>query len=255
MYWLYKLPQNISYATIVHVEEDRIVINEKEFLLSDLTSRSDFNSYCKFVFPFKQLSPETQRKITDENGGQHFYPVVINTFDIFGFTYHTKLKQDEFGSFQLSPIVVSMIFYPHSTNFKDALLTIIAPGDDNTPFRVTTKNLSGEIIDYVPDQILTDTKILASPKCVLSVASVNDDSLKSQTIKFTYRDVKGIEQKTNFEAKVRASAGYLSHREISVVDGEAIFKWIPLGLSPGTKAEIQIEIGKYTRVCFLTVEG
>lgn len=255
MYWLYELPQNNSYATIVHIEEERIVVNEKEFLLSELKSRNDFNSYCKFVFPFKQTSPENQRTIEDKNGGKHFYPLVINTFDILGFTQNTKLNQEEFGSSQLYSINISVLFYPHSTNFKDAALLIIKPSDPNTPFKVTTLDSQNKVIDYIPDKILTDTNVRANPKCILTSEVNNNDPLKSQTIKFIYQDVDGIKHNVNFKAKVKASAGYITHREINVVDGEATFTWIPLGLSSGEKAEIQIEIGRYTDICSLVVEG
>lgn len=255
MYWLYNLPQNTSNAIIVHIEEDNLTINEKQFFLSDITSRNDFTKYCKFVFPFKQLSPESQRTIEDSYGGKHFYPLVINTFDILGFTHNTKLNSEEFGSTQLYPIVVSLLFYPHSTNFKNALLSIIRPSDPNTPFSVTTKDSKGNIVDYIPDKILTDMKTRAKPKCTLTSIKNENNPLKSQTITFQYRDVDSVKHPINFKAKVKASAGYITHREINVVDGEATFTWIPLGLASGEKAEIQIEIGRYTDICSLIVEG
>ena len=135
---MYILYNSNSYNAInLHVEEDRIILNEQEHLLEDLKKRTDFRSFSKIVFPLKQTSI-TPRTIEDSFGGNHSYSYSLDPFDIFTLTAETKNSQIEFSKREHLDCTVQFIFYPHTQNFKDAVLSLCKPVDLNIPISVTT---------------------------------------------------------------------------------------------------------------------
>jgi hypothetical protein len=252
MYLLYDTKTFRKNAIILHVEEDRIILNEKEYRLEDIKKRTDFRPYCKIGFPIKQTAID-QRVIEDSFGGKHSYPYAFPPFDIFTITSETKLMQHEIENLINYHLDVAFIFFPHTKNFKDAVLTIIKSGDENVPLIVTTLDADKNKIDYVPDQILTESARngLCFPKCKLAVIDNGTKSfnrLPVYVVEFTYNDMDGNFVECDFDAYVKTSCGYVSHRKLKVKNGKATFKYIPIGVNDDEKAEIQVGIGKFSVV-------
>lgn len=252
MYFLYNTGSFRKNAVILHVEEERIVLNEKEYTLEEVKKRTDFRPYCKIAFPLKQTAIE-QRVIEDSFGGKHSYPYAFPAFDVFGMTAESRLMQHELENILLYQLDVAFIFFPHTKNFKDALLTIIGSSDIHVPLKVTTVDENNNIIDYVPDQILTESprQGLGYPKCKLEITDNGTKSfsrLPVYTIEFTYNDINGNFVECDFDAYVKTSCGYVSHRKIKVKQGKASFKYIPIGVGDDEQAEIQVGIGKHSSV-------
>ena len=248
MYYLFDTVSPRTNAIILHVEEDRIVLNEREHSLYDIKARSDFRPYCKFVYPLKQTSID-QRVIEDSLSGKHSYPYSQNPFDVFSYTSESKLSQHEVEQLILSSTEVSFLFYPNTKNFKDAVLTILKSSDTNVPLKVTTLDENKNIIDYVPDKVIKDNITSVAPKCTLEVVETKTaNRLPVSIIEFTYNDLEGNFIECDFPAYVKASCGYISHRKIYVKNGKARFKYIPMGVESGEKSQIQVGIGKYSIV-------
>lgn len=248
MYYLFNVGSLKQNAIVLHVEEDRIILNEREHSLYDIKVRSDFLPYCKFVYPLKQTSID-QRLIQDSFGGNHSYPYSMNPFDIYSYTSSAKLSQDDVDSFLSISTEVSFMFYPHTKNFKDATLMIAKSSNNYVPLKVTTLDDNKNVIDYVPDKIITDLTTHAGPKCKLEVIETKTTNrLTVSTIEFTYNDIDGNFVECDFPAYVKASCGYVSHRKLYVKQGKARFKYIPMGVDASEKTEIQVGIGRYSIV-------
>jgi hypothetical protein len=255
MFVLFNTGKSNNNAIDLHVENDRIVINEQEHLLSDVKARTDFRPYCKMTFPLKQTSVD-QRTIQDAQGGSHSYPYSLPPFDIFTHTAESKYTQYELSLFTHHIYDVSFMFFPHHNTFKDAVLCVLATTDPNVPFNITTKN-NEDIVPYIPDKTITEITGWADniyPKCslyLLNTATVNDQTV--HTLEFVYNDLDETPVVCDFTATVKSNKGYLSHQKLDVVDGKAQFKYIPFGLDPTDKADIQVGIGKYSYIAKLTV--
>lgn len=256
MFVLFNLGQSNNNAINLHVEENRIVLNEREHLLADIKSRTDFLPYCKMAFPLKQTSSD-QRTIQDAFGGHHSYPFSLNPFDLFTHTSETKYNQHELSLFTHQSYDVAFIFFPHHTNFKDAILSVLGKTDPNVPFNITTKDANGNIVPYVPSRIVTEIDGWADyiyPKCSLNVVNTSTENGQTvHTLEFTYKDLDETSINCDFPAYVKTTKGYVTHRRIDVVNGKAQFKYIPLGLNSTEKANIQVGIGKYSFISTLTV--
>lgn len=252
MYFLYNTGSIRKNAIILHVEEDRIVLNEKEYTLEDVKKRTDFRPYCKIAFPLKQTSID-QRLIQDPQGGKHSYPYAFSPFDIFTTTADSKLLQHELENVVMYSLDVTFIFFPHTKNFKDAVLGIVKSSDDNVPLKVTTLDPNNNVIEYVPDKIVTESNRngIIWPKCKLDITDNGTKSfnrLPVYTIEFTYNDIDGNFVECDFDAYVKTSCGYVSHRKLKVKKGKASFKYIPIGIDNDEQAEIQVGIGKFSIV-------
>jgi len=246
---MYILYNSNSYNAInLHVEEDRIVLNEQEHLLEDLKKRTDFRSFSKIVFPLKQTSL-TPRIIEDSFGGKHSYPYSLDPLDLYTLTAETKYSQAEISKKENIDCTVQFIFYPNTQNFKDAVLSLTKPADVNVPFIVTTSK-NNQIVDYVTDiELQEPIKDYILPKCNLEVISTQTiNGLPTTTIEFTYKDINGVFVDCNFTAYVKSSCGYVTHRKLNVKNGKTRFKYIPLGLEVDQKSQIQVGIGKYSIV-------
>lgn len=243
-----------SHAVILHVEEDKFILNETEFKLEDLRRRSDFRSFSRYIFPLKQTNEP--RSINDATGGTHSYPIAYRPFDAFSMTFNSKntpFEMSEMSWFHISESV-SFIFYPNSTNFKDALCIADRAQDQHTPFEVTTM-VDGEKVQYTADQVFERDmpKNHFLPQCVLS----SEKSVVGQAgikIDFQYKDVEGNEVETpNFYATTKSDKGYLSHSKFPVKGGKGSFRFYPLGLPKGETVDIQVGIGKFTDVASITL--
>ena len=238
-------------SDLLHVEEDRVILNEKEYFLSDIKSRTDFRPYCKIVLPLKQTSID-QRVVEDSYGGKHSYPYGMTAFDLFTYTADSKLLVNEVEFFTYTSLEVCFIFLPHNNNFKDAILGIVKPSDPNVPFKVTTLDKNKNVIDYIPDKIITEFSRIGPiyPKCTIKVLDSDKkfNELPVYNIEFTYNDIDGNFVECDFDAYIKTSCGYVSHRKIKVKNGKATFRYIPIGVDVEEQAEIQVGIGKHTNI-------
>jgi len=251
--------QQVTSSNVIklHVEEEKVILNDKEYLLADIKSRSDFRPFVRYIFPLKQTNDV--RTIKDEFGGSHWYPYGFKVMEAFSHSANSKNTPGEIAEFSLYHMCagVSFVFYPESTNFKDALCIVETPMDKNTPFEVTTLK-DGEIVQYNADEaFLPDfPKNHFLPKCELT-ASSNIVGQGGIQVDFQYKDVsRNIVPVPSFYATVKSDKGYISHRKFHVVDGKGSFRFYPLGLTSQEISTIQVGIGKFTDVAsiHLTVE-
>lgn len=258
MFWINnKKFESFSDAIIIHLTEQEIIINENKIKLGDLKNRSDFHSFSRFVFPLKLLS-FNQRTIKDDYGGEHLYPITLNPFELYSATASNKITAGELAEQSFQNISVQIIFFPHTKTFKDALLIVNRPNSEYTPFKVTTEDQFGKIVDYNADkQIFLDedqyyrqnralTK-MTLPKCELEL--LGPVSSSGVDIKFTYKDINGQSVDVDdFKIKIKCDSGYINKSEHVTTKDTAIFKFIPLGLNSGDKVNVQVGIGKFTDV-------
>lgn len=246
-----------SNAIKLHIEEEKVILNEKEYFLSDIKKRSDFRPFVRYILPLKQT--HDVRTVKDDFGGNHWYPYGFKVMEAFSHAANSKNTPGEIAEFSLYHMWanVSFVFYPESTNFKDALCIVGTPMDKNTPFEVTTLE-DGEIVQYNADEaFLTDLpKNQFLPKCELKSATnlVGQGGIQ---VNFQYKDVYGNAiDVPSFSATVKSDKGYISHRKIDVINGKGSFRFYPLGLTSKETATIQVGIGKFTDVASiqLTVE-
>lgn len=242
MYKLLTDAKQKSNAEIkIHITENEFTFNDRTFSLNELKSRNDFRPFCNFVFPlynFFKIGVKT-------DSGDYFRVKVSNPFDSFTESYNSKYKYLN----HLHPALdmpVSIMFFPESKNFKDALLVILKQ-DDFVPLEVTTTDDSGKIVPYVPDYTGPYLPYSVLPKCLLASEKTTVDQTGT-TVTFTYRNLNEINEYVDFEATARTNKGYISHSKFDVKLGTGTFKFIPLGLSSGEKVTIDAGIGKYTRV-------
>lgn len=257
MYYLFDLGRwDNNIAIKLHVEEDRIVLNEREHLLSDIKNRSDFTAYCKMTFPLKQLSVE-QRTVQDKSGGSHSYPYSLDPLDMFTFTSNTKYKPNELNKQTAQDYSVSFIFFPHHVNFKDAFLNLLKPTDPNVVFEITTKDSKNNVVEYVPDKVITEVNgwdELIFPKCSLDIVDQTvENGVDVYTLEFMYNDIDGKPISCDFYAAVKSTKGYLTNRKIDLVNGKARFKYVPLYVDKGEKSVIQVGIGNYSHIAKIII--
>ena len=251
MFWQINDTEHAS-AIDLHVEEEKITLNGVPFELNLIKSRNDFRDFNRMVFPLKQISNEYV--VEDVSGGKHFYPSAMKPFDLFSYTNVSKMQAHEVSQITNFLIAVSFVFYPHTTNFKDALLVFAKSIDVNVPLKITTTDSDGNKIDYLPEREF-DKKVVHggfSPKCTLQATSLVVDSLGTD-IEFFYRDIAGEAVTCNFTATVKSDKGYISHSKIDVIDGKGKFKFFPMGLSSGEEVKVQVGIGKYTDIVNITL--
>jgi len=252
-------PRHSNIVMRMHVAENVFTLNGRNFLLSDIKSRNDFRSFCRFVFPFSTLKgsfhdPTFAERIVSNNVEYHFdkpAPLAV-PFERYSQTYNSKFS--EFPDIPVLNCPLSIIFYPETQNFKDALL-IVTRQDDIVPLEITIDD-NGQKVPYVPEYegpLPVNEHLL--PKCTL-IAENATVSYNGTTLIFTYNDIFGVPKLVDFTATVKTDKGYVSHNKFDVVSGVGKFKFIPLGLSSGEKVKIQVGIGKYTDICNteLTVE-
>lgn len=237
----------------IHVTENELTFNGTTFLLEELKKSKEFKPFCNIVFPLSNIFKTGVKVEVDGKELVYFKPNTLNYFDSHVQSYVSKNKYLN----HLHPSLdmpMSVLFYPETKNFKDALLTVLQQ-EDHVPFEVTTTDKSGNIIPYVPDYVGPHILYSGVPKCLLTA----DKDIVDQTgtsLEFTYRDINSVEQLVNFEASVKTDKGYISHNKFDVVNGKGYLKFIPLGLISGEKVKIQIGMGKYTEVAskILTVK-
>lgn len=243
-----------SHAIKLHVEEDHIILNETRFDLATVKKRSDFRAFTRYVFPLRQSIE--QRTTQDTRGGSHSYPYPFKMFDIFSLSNISKLVPEEMAemSFFYMACSISVVFFPESTNFKDALIMVPRANDQNTPFEVTTSN-DGVIVPYKADEFFPEDfpKNHFLPKCEVTSEKTTVDQAGVK-INFQYKNVEGLEVAVpDFKATVQSDKGYISHRKFDVKNGKGWFRFYPLGLGKGETVSIKVGIGKFTDVASINL--
>ena len=154
---------------------------------------------------------------------------------------------------------VKFIKYPETTNFKNGLLIVSKPVTSSFYNKVkcvvTIKNETGEIVDYIPDRLIEqypdeyDETEDFLPKCTLTGNNtVSVTSTSGIELTFSYRDINDNIQSVACSGEIKTDKGYITHRKFSTNDGTFSFKFIPLGLSVGEIAKVQVGLGKYTDI-------
>lgn len=233
----------------MHVTENVFTLNGKNYLLSDIKARSDFRAFSRFIFPFsflKRTGEAFAEAVIVDGQEVHFdKPTPLTPFERYAHTFNSKYSG--FPDFPILNCPLSMIFYPETQNFKDALL-IVTKQADVVPLEITI-DANGQTVPYVPDYegpLPTNEHLL--PKCSLT-AENNVVPFNGTNIIFAYRDIAGMPKAVDFTATVKTDKGYISHNKLDVTGGVGMFKFVPLGLSSGEIAKVQVGIGKYTDVC------
>ena len=234
----------------IHVTEDNISINDKIFNLDELKTKNDYRSFCNIVFPLGNMFKIVTRLEKDGQLFPYYNSPVLEPFDSYTQSYNSKSKYLN-HLFPALDMPVSILFYPETKNFKDALLVILKQ-EDHVPLEVTTTDNSDKVIPYVPDYEGPYISYSVLPKCLLS-SELDIVSNEGTTLHFTYRDINSVEQNVNFVATAKCDKGYVSHSKFDVKEGKGSFKFIPLGLSSGEKVKIQVGIGKYTNIVSKTL--
>jgi hypothetical protein len=251
MYKLLTDAKKKSNAEIkIHVTENEFTLNGTTFVLKDLKSSNEFRPFINLAFPLSNIFKVGVKVNVDGKELSYFKSTALSPFDQHVQSYVSKNKYLNHLHPSLD-MVVSMLFFPETKNFKDAVLQVIQQ-EDYVPIEVTTIDSSGQIIPYKPDYIGPHIPNSGIPKCLLT----SEDDIVDQTgtaLSFTYRDINSVEQYVDFEATVKTNKGYISHSKFDVVNGKGKLKFIPLGLSSGEKVKVQVGIGKYTDVVSKTL--
>jgi len=248
MLWIQKSSRMSNMETIIlEIQDKRMLFNDHEILWDDLAKRSDFRPFVRYVWPMKETF---DRRIWRQAPDGEFYgcPSPHVAYDLFGFTAQSKLTMAEWNIFtdSLGPIWLTCIIYPHSTCFKDSIITLTVPRDQKAPISY----------DMEPSRIFEDKRVMVTdwvPKCSLECAK-KTVTQKGEEITFKYADHEGNFHPASFKAQVKTDKGYVSHQEIDVVDGIGKFRFIPLGLEKPDKVKIQVGIGKFTDVASITLK-
>lgn len=248
MLFLHTNPERITDVAInIHVTETSITVNDEEYTLEYLKTKNDFRDFCLMLFPLSNLGKVgVAQNINGTEKITHYISKSLPPFDAFSISYDSKSKYLS----HLQPTLnlpISMAFYPETQNMKDALL-IVQKQSSDVPFKITTTDSKKQIIDYVPDYegLYQPNRIL--PKCTLKADEVLV-STNGIELEFNYRDMNSIFRPVNCTAVTKTNKGYVSHNKISVVNGIGRFKFIPLGLDSGEKVDVQVGIGKYSKLC------
>lgn len=213
----------------LNIQDEVAIINGFEFKLADVIARSDFYPMSRFVFPYG--------KHLDNN--QEYISFALMPFNVFGFSETASLKTFELASVLKQAWPVQVIFYPHTTNFSDALW--LATVDSVVGI---TSNIEAEQVippTYVPMQ--GSRQINWSPKCVTYGPSTIAAG-SSAEIEFEYRDKDNLYTKCNFQSYLKTTAGYLPKNIINVVDGKCSAKVSALDLEPGDEIKLKFSLGK-----------
>lgn len=242
----------------IHVEENILNINGTDYLLDDLKSRSDFRSFCRYMFPLSNLGKfnlENYIKIEVEEENRLLYKpnAAPSPFERYSNSFNTKLAG--FPQYIHLNIPISVIFFPETKNFKDALLIVQRQSEGTwVPLSITTTDSQGNKIPYDPDYegpLPTNEHLM--PKCLLTADSTTVSS-SGTTLNFKYRNINAEDVDVDFTATAKCDKGYVSHSKFDVKSGLGSFKFIPLGLESGETVKVQVGIGKYTDVCNVELE-
>jgi len=262
MFWLRTKSYSDSSINL-HVEEDKIVLNQKEFSYQTLLNRKDIRCFSRVIFP---LLPGSTKFVDDDVK----YPETKDFLDIFNDTYVSKMLLLDYvknwnpGIFWNLSVPISFIKYPETTNFKNGLMIVTKPVvTDYSPkvnCIITTKDESNTIVNCVPDRSideypdqydLTDDFL---PKCTLTGDNtISASSFSGIELTFTYKNVNGLAQSVACSGEIKADKGYITHRKFSTNNGIFSFKFIPLGLNVGEITKVQVGLGKYTDVVSKTI--
>lgn len=249
-------PRLQGSAMEIHVDDYKMIINGTEFHLGDIKERKDFRAFCRYIFPlsnYRGLDNQAYEivKIGDEE--KIFYkPVALQTpFERYSNSFNTK--HSEFPQYSHLNCPISMVFYPETKTFKDALMTVTRQGEF-VPLKITTTDKDGNIIDYKPayeGPLPTNEHLI--PKCELKADKSKVPS-NGTVINFTYKDRNAKSVKCDFTATVKVNKGYITHNEFEVKASKGSFKFFPLGLSKGEKVLVQVGIGKYSDIVNMELE-
>jgi hypothetical protein len=243
MLWHQKADHN--YAIELHIENDYIVFNNRRFDFNDLKIRPEFRPFTRWIFyAYRQTNAVT----TDRFGVEWPIPIPVEQpVEIFSITNISKAVPGNIPiPFMYGHTLVSFVVYPESTGFKDSLCIATRSNNDSVPFNVTTKNNSDETVGYSADRVFSGDmpKNEFLPKCRLTKTKDND----KYNMRFTYKTVSNTASNSSFIATVKTNKGYVSHQKVEVENGTGEFVFIPLGLSNGEIAKVQVGIGKFTDV-------
>lgn len=249
MLWIQKNKGMSNMETVIlEIQDKRMMFNDHEILWDNLTKRSDFRPFVRYVWPMKEtFDKRIWRKAPD--GEFYGCPAPHVAYDLFGFTTQSKLSLSEWNIFtdSLGPIYLTCIIYPHSTSFKDSILTLTVPPEPKAPVTY----------DMEPTRVFEEGKqIMRSdwqPKCTLECPKKTIPQ-KGEEITFTYKDHEGNFHPASFKAQVKTNKGFVSHQEIDVVEGIGKFKFIPLGLDKPDEVKIQVGIGKFSDVASIKLK-
>lgn len=235
----------------IHVEETKFMVNGTTYDLDELKSRKDFRPFSRYIFPLSHIRNfpvvDIQEIVVDgETKVLAKLSALQHPFERYSVTYNTKL--DRFPELSHLASYISMVFYPDTVNFKDALL-IVTRQEPYVPLSITTTDSEGNVIPYVPDYegpLPSNDHLM--PKCLLSSDS-EIVSATGTTLTFRYRNINSENVNVDFKATAKSDKGYVSHSKFDVVNGVGKFNFIPLGLSSGETVKVQVGIGKYTDIC------
>lgn len=233
-------------ALFLRVDEEKMTINGREFLLADLQARNDFKPFCSYIFPLSNREAKLQH---GEIIYPH-YPAMTFPFERFSETQHNKLASI-FPHLQHLFLPVQVVFYPDTKKFSDALVIVNQQTEDSL-IRITSSDHNGneqEINPHFSGPFSLVNDII--PKCTLEASEMV--STRGTTLTFKYHDRQGNFVPATFEATAKADKGFVSHSKFEVVDGIGKFKFIPYGLDNGEKTQIQVGIGRYTDVCSIDI--
>lgn len=248
-----------AYSIIdIHVEEDIIIVNETEHKLEELKARSDFRHFCRYLFPLANHGrTNIDNYVSVEVDGESrliYKPIGAPlAFERYSNSFNTK--HTEFPQYTHLNCPISMVFYPETQNFKDALLTVTRQSEGTwIPLTITTTDSQGNKIPYEPDYegpLPKNDHLM--PKCLLTADS-NTVSSSGTTLNFKYRNINAEDVDVDFIATAKCDKGYVSHSKFDVKSGLGSFKFIPLGLESGETVKVQVGIGKYTDICNVELE-
>lgn len=243
-----------AYAVIdMHVEENLLIVNGTQYNLEDFKNRKDFRDFCRYMIilsNFGKSDPANYVSVETDGETRLLYKPIATPlpFERYSNSFNTKFS--EFPQYIHINYPISIVFYPETKNFKDALITVTRQSEGTwVPLTITTKNSEGNIVPYEPDYegpLPTNEHLL--PKCLLA-AETETVSSAGIDITFKYRNINSEDVDVNFTATAKSDKGYISHSKFDVINGIGTFKFIPLGLSSGEVVKVQVGIGKYTDVC------
>jgi hypothetical protein len=218
----------------LNIQDELAIINGYEFKLADVLARSDYYPMSRFVFPFYKVKNYI---VNDQSVEYHSFSSM--PYNLFGLTKTTSLRALELANLLHQNWPVQVIFYPHSTNFSDALWLVTVDAAVGI-----TSNIEADQVflpSYIPTQGASQS--ISSPKCVTtgpSTIAAND----TVEIEFEYRDKDHNFVSCNFESYIKVNAGYLPKNIINVVDGKCTAKISALGLDAGDVIKVKFGLGK-----------
>lgn len=216
----------------INIQDELANINGYEFKLEDVLARSDYYPMSRFVFPYYRVrnNPEPSAE---------YAGIASMPFNLFGLTETTSIKPPELASILIQTWPVQVIFYPHTTNFSNAL------------WLVTVDSSVGVSSNIEADQVLPPTlipmkgakQINWSPKCITTGPNTIAAN-ETAEIEFEYRDKDHNFIPCNFEVYIKVNAGYLPKNIVNVVDGKCKARVSALGLTSGDVIKVKFGLGK-----------